>query len=62
MLIVKVDTPIWLSPFAFIGYVIIIILVVVGIMSFLKKVAIKKLTEEQNAQAEELEEWEEKNS
>lgn len=62
LLIVKVDTPIWLSPFAFIGYVIIIILVVVGIMSFLKKVAIKKLTEEQNAQAEELEEWEEKNS
>ena len=43
VLILKVDTPIWLSPFAFICYAAVIIGLVVLVMSLIKKWEIKQL-------------------
>ena len=43
VLIVKVATPIWLSPFAFICYAAVIIGLVVLVMSLIKKWEIKQL-------------------
>ena len=43
VLIVKVETPVFLSPFAFICYAVVIIGLVVLIMSLIKKREIKKI-------------------
>jgi hypothetical protein len=43
VLILRVDTPVWLSPFAFICYAAVIIGLVVLVMSLIKKWEIKQL-------------------
>ncbi len=48
VLTVKVDAPIFLSPFAFICYTIVIIGIVLLIISLTKKIEIKKLTNKDN--------------
>ncbi len=52
-IIVVVEPPIWLSPYAFICYATLIVLIVIGVMSYFKRRASKKSSDHVNQKEEE---------